>query len=76
MRGVNVQVLEVATGELLVCDNLNLALGLLGDGDGVSEVSGATLDLDTLVEELLKGLDVENLVVHWLRAVDDELYSC
>ena len=73
MRGVNVQVLEVATGELLVCDNLDLALALLGDGDGVPEVSSAALDLDAVVEELLEGLDVEDLVVHRLRAVDDEL---
>jgi NAD-dependent oxidoreductase involved in siderophore biosynthesis len=73
MCGANVQVLEVATGELLVCDNLDLALALLGDGDGVSEVSGAALDLDAVVEELLEGLDIEDLVVHGLRAVDDEL---
>ena len=74
MCGANVQVLEVATGELLVCDNLDLALALLGDGDGVPEVSSAALDLDAVVEELLESLDVEDLVVHRLRAVDDELY--
>jgi hypothetical protein len=73
LSGANIQVLEVTTGELLVGNNLDLALGLLGDGDGVAEVSGAALNLDAVVEELLEGLDIEDLVVHGLRAVDDEL---
>lgn len=68
-----VQVLEVATRELLVRDNLNLSITRLGDLDGLAEVSGAALDLDAVVEELLEGLDVEDLVVDRLRAVDDEL---
>jgi len=70
---VYVQVLEVATRELLVRDNLNLSITRLGDLDGLAEVSGAALDLDAVVEELLEGLDVEDLVVDRLRAVDDEL---
>lgn len=68
-----IQVLQVATGELLVSDDLDLALGLLGDGDVVAEVAGAALNLDAVVKELLEGLDVEDLVVDGLRAVDDEL---
>jgi hypothetical protein len=56
---VDVQVLQVAAGELLVRDDLDLALALLGDLDDVAEVTGAALDLDAVVDGL--------------RAVDDEL---
>jgi hypothetical protein len=69
----NVQVLKVATRELLVGNDLNLSLALLADLDGVTEVTGAALDLDAVVQELLERLDVEDLVVDGLRAVDDEL---
>ena len=54
-------------------NDLDLAVALLGDGDRVAEVAGAAIDLDAVVQELLKRLDVEDLVVDWLRAVDDEL---
>jgi hypothetical protein len=70
---VDVQVLQVAAGELLVSNNLDLSIALLGDGDGVAEVTGAALNLDAVVKELLESLDVEDLVVDGLRAVDDEL---
>jgi len=56
-----------------VGDNLDLALASLGDLDEVAEVSGTALDLDTVVEKLLKGGGVEDLVVDGLRAVDDVL---
>lgn len=69
----NVQVLQVAAGELLVSDDLDLAITLLGDLDDVAKVAGAALNLDAVVEELLESLDVEDLVVDGLRAVDDEL---
>ena len=68
-----VQVLQVAAGELLVSNDLDLAITLLGDLDDLAEVTGAALDLDAVVEELLESLDVEDLVVDGLRAVDDEL---
>lgn len=67
------QVLEVSSGELLVGDDLNLALTLLGDLDNVAEVSGAAVNLDLVLEELLKGRDVEDLVRRRLGGVDDEL---
>jgi hypothetical protein len=70
---VNIQVLQVAAGELLVRNNLDLSIALLGDGNGVAEVTGAALNLDAVVKELLEGLDVEDLVVDGLRAIDDEL---
>ena len=71
--GFDVQVLQVAARELLVGNDLDLAIGLLGDLDVVAEVAGAALNLDAVVKELLEGLDVEDLVVDGLRAVDDEL---
>ena len=72
-RYVDVQVLQVAAGELLVRNDLDLALALLGDLDDIAEVTGAALNLDAVVQELLESLDVEDLVVDGLRAVDDEL---
>ena len=69
----NLQVLQVAAGELLVSNDLDLSVTLLGDLDDIAEVTGAALDLDAVVKELLERLDVEDLVVDGLRAVDDEL---
>jgi hypothetical protein len=69
----NVQVLQVAARELLVSNDLDLAVSLLADLDVVAEVSGAAFNLDAVVEELLEGLDVEDLIVDRLGAVDDEL---
>lgn len=57
-------------------NDLDLAISLLADLDVVAEVSSAALNLDTVVEELLEGLDVEDLVVDGLGAVDDELVPC
>lgn len=68
-----VQVLEIATRELVVSDNLDLALANLGDLDGLAEVADTALDLDALGKELLEGRDVEDLVAGGLRSVDDEL---
>jgi hypothetical protein len=56
-----------------VRNDLDLAIALLADLDGVAKVTGATLDLDAVVQELLESLDVKDLVVDGLRAVDDEL---
>jgi hypothetical protein len=56
-----------------VRNDLDLSIALLRDGNGVAKVASASLDLDAVVQELLKGLDVEDLVVDGLRAVDDEL---
>jgi len=71
----NVQVLEVAAGELIVGNDLDLAVTLLGDLDGVAKVADAALDLDPLVQELLEGGDVEDLVARGLRGIDDELIT-
>ena len=56
-----------------MCDDDNLALTLLGDLDGISQVSNTVLNLDLLAQELLEGIDVEDLVADWLRSVDNEL---
>jgi NAD-dependent oxidoreductase involved in siderophore biosynthesis len=69
----NVQVLEVTTRELVVGNDLDLALTLLLDNDVVAKVVGAALDLDAVLEELLEGSDVEDLVAGRLRSINDVL---
>ena len=54
-------------------NDLDLALALLRDLDGLAEVADAALNLDLLVQELLEGRDIEDLVAGGLRGVDDEL---
>ena len=73
MHRQNLQVLEVATGEGDVGDDLDLAIASLGDDDVVAEVADAALDLDAVVEELLEGGDIEDLVARGLRSVDGVL---
>jgi len=58
-----------------VGNDLDLAVTLLADDDGVAEVSGAALNLDLLLKELGESADVENLVASGLRSVDDELHT-
>lgn len=55
-------------------NDLDLSIALLRDGNGIAKVSGAAVNLDAVVKELLESLDVEDLVVDGLRAVDDELF--
>lgn len=54
-------------------NDLDLALALLADDNGVTEVADAALDLDALLEELGEGAGVEDLVARGLRSVDHEL---
>jgi hypothetical protein len=56
-----------------VCNDLDLALTLLGDLDDIAEVADTAIDLDLVLEELLEGGDIEDLVRRRLRGVDDEL---
>ena len=72
-RWANVQVLEVATRELVVGGDLDLAIANLLDDNIVAKVVGAAVDLDAVLEELLEGGDVEDLVASGLLSVDDEL---
>lgn len=69
----NIQVLQVAAREGDVSNNLDLAVTSLGDDDLVTEVADTALDLDAVVEELLESREVEDLVAHGLRSVDDIL---
>lgn len=69
----NIQVLQVAAREGDVSNNLDLAVTNLGDDDLVTEVADTALDLDAVVEELLESREVEDLVAHGLRSVDDIL---
>lgn len=55
-------------------NNLDLAIAGLGDVDLVAQVADAALDLDAVVQELLEGRDVEDLVAGRLGGVDGELY--
>lgn len=71
--GALLQVLEVAAGQLVVGNDLDLAVTLLGDLDGLAEVADAALDLDLVLQELLEGVDIEDLVGGRLGGVDDEL---
>ena len=43
-------------------DELNLAIASLGDGDIVAEVASAAFDLDAIVQELLEGGQVKDLI--------------
>lgn len=54
-------------------NDLDLAVTLLGDLDLVAEVANTALNLDLLVQELLEGGDIEDLVGGRLGGVDDEL---
>jgi hypothetical protein len=72
----NSQVLQVAAGEGDVSNDLDLALAGLGNHDVVTEVADTALDLDAVVEELLEGGDIENLVGGRLGSVDNELEKC
>ncbi len=45
-----------------MCDELNLALASLGDRDIVAEVACAAFDLDAIVQELLEGGQVKDLI--------------
>lgn len=54
-------------------NNLDLSIADLGDLHNIAEVTDAAVDLDLVLEELLEGGDVEDLVACGLRSVDDEL---
>jgi len=56
-----------------VRDDLDLPVALLADGYHIAQVADAAVDLDAVVQELLEGADVEDLVAGGLGGVDDEL---
>lgn len=56
-----------------MCNNLNLSIANLLDLNDIPKVSDTAINLDLILEELLEGGDVEDLVASGLRSVDDEL---
>jgi hypothetical protein len=56
------QVLQVSPAEGDMRHNLDLAIADTLDFDLVAEVAGAAFDLDAVVQELLEGGEVEDLV--------------
>ena len=67
------EVLEVAARQVVVGNDLDLAVTDLGDLNGLAQVADTALDLDALVQVLLESGDIEDLVAGGLRSVDDEL---
>jgi hypothetical protein len=68
------QVLEVSSRELGVRSDLDLPIAEILDQHNVAEVSDTVVNLDLVLEELLEGGDVEDLVACRLRSVDNELF--
>merc|ERR1712080_460808 len=54
------QVLNVATGELLVGNDLDATIAEVGDVDLLAEVAGEAVNLDALLEESGEGRGVED----------------
>lgn len=54
-------------------DDLNLSITDTLDLDLVTKVTDAVVNLDLVLEELLEGGDVEDLIGGWLGSVDDVL---
>jgi hypothetical protein len=73
--GHYLQVLEVTTRELLVRNDLDLALSLLANLDDIAKVADTAVNLYLVLEELLEGGDIEDLVACRLRSIDDELQN-
>lgn len=55
-------------------DDLYLPVSLLGYLHDIAEVPHPSVDLDLVVQELLEGGDIEDLVARWLGGIDDELW--
>jgi len=55
-------------------NNLDLPIANLGDLNNIAKVSNAAIDFDPILEELLEGGDVEDLIGGGLRGVDDKLF--
>lgn len=69
------QVFEITTRKFLMCNDLNLAIANLRDLNLVAKISCPTVDLHSVVQELLKGRDVKDFVACGLRGIDNELES-
>ena len=56
-----------------MCNDFNLPFTLLANLNRVAQIAYAIIDFDLVVQELLKGRNVEDLVRGGLGGVDDEL---
>lgn len=54
-------------------NNLNLAITLLRDLNGIPKVSNTTINLNLILKKLLESGDVEDLIASRLAGIDDEL---
>jgi len=68
------QVLEISAREILVCHHFHAPIAEVVDSDVIAQVTSQALDLDALLQESGELGRVEDLVVGWLRSVDDELF--
>lgn len=66
------QVLQVSLRERKLGSDTDLGL-VRGDFDLAAKLTGLAVDLDAVMEELVEGIDIENLIINRLRAVDGEL---
>jgi len=64
------QVLQIPARKRNMRDDLDLPVSNGFDVNVIAQIPGATLDLDAIVQELLEGTEVEDLVRDGLRAVD------
>ena len=67
------KVLEVTLGELLVGGDGDLGIITTDNGHLIGETTGAALDLDAIVKELLESSGIKDLVTGGTGAVDGEL---
>lgn len=56
-----------------MCKDLDLSITDVLDLDLIAKVTNTVIDLDLVLEELLEGRDVEDLVAGRLRGVNDVL---
>ncbi len=60
--GGSLQVLQIPSRELSMRNDLNFPVPLLGDRNRVAQITNAVVNLYLLMQEFLKGRDVEDLV--------------
>ena len=69
----DIQVLQVPPRELGMRNDFNLPIALLANLHGVPKIPGTVVNLDLVMEEFLKGGNIENLIGGGLGSIDYEL---
>jgi len=67
------EVFQVASRKRLVRHDFQLPISLLADDDILSQIPSTTINLDSVMEELLESRNIKDLVIDRLRAIDDKL---